>query len=121
MQRATVLMRETACLTVPDRAASDREFCCDAEYLAGCGDHRCRRCCRAGLLMRDADSVLARRRDRTRARAQIMTDLLVERVTGIGRATPTPITVNLAISDQTLFGDATDPALPISWAGPESA
>lgn len=50
-----------------------------------------------------------------------MTDLLVERVTGMGRATPTPITVNLAISDQTLFGDATDPALPISWAGPESA
>ncbi|WP_033234603.1 HNH endonuclease [Rhodococcus globerulus] len=155
-QRATILMRETACLTVQDRAALDREFCCDADNLAGCGDQQLTARIRArtaevdaesmvrrarkavgdrrvtsrpapdtmcylsvllpvtegvavhATLMRDADSILARGDDRTRA--QIMADLVVERVTGIGRATPTPVTVNLVISDQALFGDATDPA-----------
>ncbi len=59
-------------------------------------------------LRRDADSVLAGGDKRTRA--QIMADLLVERVTGIGRATPTPVTVNLVVSDQSLLGDNSAPA-----------
>lgn len=154
--QATILMRETACLTVQDRAALDREFCCDAAILDGCGTRqlterirartaeidadsvarRARKAVRdrrvtsrpapdtmcwlnvllpaaAGTVVyatlgRDADSVLAGGDERTRA--QIMADLLVERVTGIGRATPTPVTVNLIVSDQSLLGDGSDPA-----------
>lgn len=155
-QQATILMRETACLTVQDRAELDQEFCSDAENLAGCGDQQLAARIRArtaevdaesvvrrarkavadrrvssrpapdtmcylsvllpvaegvavhATLMRDADSIVAR--GDTRTRAQIMADLVVERVTGISHGTPTPITVNLVISDQALFGDATDPA-----------
>ncbi|MDV6276150.1 DUF222 domain-containing protein [Rhodococcus erythropolis] len=154
--QATIIMRETACLTAQDRATLDREFCCDATILAGCGDHQlaarirtrtaeidaasvARRARKAvgdrrvtarpapdtmcylsvllpvaegiavhATLRRDADSVLAGGDKRTHA--QIMADLLVERVTGIGRAAPTPITVNLVVSDQSLLGDSTDPA-----------
>lgn len=154
--QATILMRETACLTTQDRATLDREFCCDAAILDGCGNHQLTERIRArtaeidadsvarrarkavgdrrvtarpapdtmcwlnvflpvaegiavhATLGRDADSVLAGGDERTRA--QIMADLLVERVTGIGRATPTPVTVNLVVSDQSLLGDSTDPA-----------
>lgn len=154
--QATILMRETACLTVQDRATLDREFCCDAAILDGWGNHQLTERIRArtaeidsdsvarrarkavgdrrvtsrpapdtmcwlnvllpaaegiavhATLRRDADSVLAGGDKRTRA--QIMADLLVERVTGIGRATPTPVTVNLVVSDQSLLGDNSDPA-----------
>lgn len=154
--QATILMRETSCLTAQDRATLDREFCCDAAILDGCGNHQLTQRIRAraaeidsdsvarrarkavgdrrvtsrpapdtmcwlnvflpvaegiavhATLRRDADSVLASGDKRTRA--QIMADLLVERVTGIGRATPTPVTVNLVVSDQSLLGENSDPA-----------
>lgn len=154
--QATILMRETSCLTAQDRATLDREFCCDAAILDGCGNHQLTQRIRArtaeidsdsiarrarkavgdrrvtsrpapdtmcwlnvflpvaegiavhATLRRDADSVLAGGDKRTRA--QIMADLLVERVTGIGRATPTPVTVNLVVSDQSLLGENSDPA-----------
>jgi hypothetical protein len=38
--RATILVRETACLAVEDRAAVDRELCADPATLQGCGDKR---------------------------------------------------------------------------------
>ncbi|KAA0023535.1 HNH endonuclease [Antrihabitans cavernicola] len=60
------------------------------------------------ILGRDADSIRATGDERTRS--QIMADLLVERITGISTAVGPPITVNLVISDQSLFGDGTEPA-----------
>jgi hypothetical protein len=45
-----------------------------------------------------------------RARGQAMADTLVERVTGRSAATPTPIAVNLVLTDETLLGGASAPA-----------
>lgn len=45
-----------------------------------------------------------------RSRGQVMADTLVERVTGRDAAVPTPIAVNLVMSDETLLGAANTPA-----------
>ena len=45
-----------------------------------------------------------------RTRGQVMADTLVERATGRSTTTPTPIAVNLVLSDRTLLGDDTTPA-----------
>ena len=45
-----------------------------------------------------------------RSRGQVMADTLVERVTGRPAEVPTPIAVNLVISDDTLLGAGTEPA-----------
>src|ERR1700757_4384331 len=45
-----------------------------------------------------------------RSRGQIMADTLVERVTGRSAATPTPIAVNLVLSDRTLLSGDNAPA-----------
>jgi hypothetical protein len=45
-----------------------------------------------------------------RSRGQVMADTLVERATGRSAATPTPIAVNLVLSDRTLLGGDTTPA-----------
>ena len=55
-----------------------------------------------------ADSALAAGDARTRS--QIMADLLVERVTGTSARTPTPVTVNLVVSDRALLAGGTEPA-----------
>ena len=52
-----------------------------------------------------------------RSRGQVMADTLVERATGRSATTPTPIAVNLVLSDRTLLGDDTTPA-SISGYGP---
>jgi hypothetical protein len=44
-----------------------------------------------------------------RSRGQLMADTLVERITGRDAAAPTPIAVNLVISDDTLLGGADAP------------
>lgn len=45
-----------------------------------------------------------------RSRGQVMADTLVERVTGRSSAVPTPIAVNLVLSDESLLGGAGAPA-----------
>jgi hypothetical protein len=52
-----------------------------------------------------------------RSRGQVMADTLVERVTGRETAIPTPIAVNLVLSDETLLGGDSTPA-DISGYGP---
>ncbi|KAA0018093.1 hypothetical protein [Antrihabitans cavernicola] len=154
--RATILVRETACLDREDRTGIDAELCADPTTLDGLGDraltakvreHAARRDAEAmvkraskavgdrrvttrpapdtmayvnallpvdqavaiqAILGRDADSLRAIGDERTRS--QIMADLLVERVTGTSTVVGPPITVNLVISDECLFGDGTDSA-----------
>ncbi|KAA0024409.1 HNH endonuclease [Antrihabitans cavernicola] len=154
--RATILVRETACLDREDRTGIDAELCADPTTLDGLGDraltatvreHAARRDAEAmvkraskavgdrrvttrpahdtmayvnallpvdqavaiqAILGRDADSLRAGGDERTRS--QIMADLLVERVTGISAVVGPPITVNLVISDESLFADGTDAA-----------
>lgn len=154
--RATILVRETACLTREDRSIVDRVLCSDPDVLASLGDRaiaaKARACAaeldavsvarRAAKAVADrrvtvrpapdtmvnfgallpvaqgvavyaalgagADSVLAAGDGRTRA--QIMADLLVERVTGMSATAPVPVTVNLVVSDHTLFAGGTEPA-----------
>ena len=45
-----------------------------------------------------------------RSRGQVMADTLVERVTGRDAAVPTPIAVNLVVSNETLLGGDSEPA-----------
>ena len=46
-----------------------------------------------------------------RFRGQVMADTLVERVTGRPAETPEPVAVNLVMTDQTLLGGDTTPAV----------
>ena len=154
--RATLLVRETACLTREDRTAVDRILCEDPATLAGLGDKSIVAKARALAAQFDAEAMVRRARkavaDRrvttrpapdtmayltallpvaqavtvqatlgrdantivaqgdTRTRSQIMADLLVERVTGLSTATAAPVTVNVVISDETLFGGGSAPA-----------
>jgi hypothetical protein len=59
-------------------------------------------------LSRIADQ--ARTAGDTRSRNQVMTDVLVERITGQTTAAAVPVTVNLVISDQALLGGGHEPA-----------
>jgi hypothetical protein len=52
-----------------------------------------------------------------RSRGQVMADALVERITGRDATVPTPIAVNLVLSDETLLGGDSAPA-DISGYGP---
>ena len=52
-----------------------------------------------------------------RSRGQVMADTLVERATGRSATTPTPIAVNLVLSDRTLLSGDTTPA-NVSGYGP---
>jgi hypothetical protein len=62
-------------------------------------------------LKRFADQVIGVGDPCGRTHSQVMADTLVERVTGQAMADDVPITVDLIISDQTLLGGGTDPAL----------
>ena len=156
--RATLLVRETACLTKEDRGVIDQEFCADPSVLAGLGDRAIETKARARAaqldaeavvrrarkavadrhvsirpapdtmahvtallpvaegvavwanLKRDADSLVGTGQAGDRTRGQVMADLLVERITSIDNADAQPFTVNVVISDETLFGDDSTPA-----------
>jgi hypothetical protein len=151
--RATLIVRESACLDVEDRRALDTELCSDASNLDGMGDARVAAAAKAIAYRLDPHAVvdraakaetertvtirpapdtmtyltallpvaqgvsvyaaLRRAADTTfddRSRGQVMADTLVERATGRSAAAPTPIAVNLVLSDRTLLGDDTTPA-----------
>ncbi|WP_240974483.1 HNH endonuclease [Crystallibacter degradans] len=58
--RATILVRETACLGVEDRARVDRELCADPKTLRGCGDKRIGAMAKQAALRLDPLSVVRR-------------------------------------------------------------
>ncbi|GFG97190.1 HNH endonuclease [Mycobacterium timonense] len=151
--RATLIVRESACLDVEDRRALDAEMCSDPASLDGMGDARVAAAAKAIAYRLDPHAVVERaakaEEDRTvtirpapdtmtyvtallpvaqgvsvyatlrreadtcgdgRPRGQVMADTLVERVTGRCAAIPTPVAVNLVLSDETLLGGGTAPA-----------
>ncbi|MCW2133316.1 HNH endonuclease [Arthrobacter sp. VKM Ac-2550] len=58
--RATILVRETACLSVEDRARIDKELCADPKTLRGCGDKRIGAMAKQAALRLDPHSVVRR-------------------------------------------------------------
>ncbi|SDQ80517.1 HNH endonuclease [Arthrobacter crystallopoietes] len=58
--RATILVRETACLSVEDRAKVDRELCADPKTLQGCGDKQIGAMAKQAALRLDPLSVVRR-------------------------------------------------------------
>ena len=158
--RATLIVRESACLDVEDRRALDAELCADPARLDGLGDARLAASAKAIAYRLDPHAVVERaaraEHERTvtirpapdtmtyltallpvaqgvsvyaalrraadttvdeRSRGQVMADTLVERVTGHPAAVPTPIAVNLVLSDATLLGGTDTPA-EIAGYGP---
>jgi hypothetical protein len=151
--RATLIVRESACLDVDDRRALDAELCADWASLEGVGDARLAAAAKTIAYRLDPQAVvdraakaeterrvtirpapdtmtwltallpvaqgvsvyaaLRRAADTTfdeRSRDQVMADALVERITGRAAAEPTPVAVNVVISDEALFGGTSTPA-----------
>ena len=151
--RATLIVRESACLEVEDRRALDAELCGDPAGLDGMGDARVAAAAKAIAYRLDPHAVVDRaakaedertvtirpapdtmtyltallpvaqgvsvyaalRREADirgdgRSRGQVMADTLVERVTGRAAEVPTPIAVNLVLTDETLLGGDKTPA-----------
>ncbi len=151
--RATLIVRESACLDVEDRRTLDAELCGDPATLDGMGNARVAAAAKAIAYRLDPHAVVDRaakaENERTvtirpapdtmtyltallpvaqgvsvyaalrreadtrgdgRSRGQVMADTLVERVTGRDTAVPTPIAVNLVLSDETLLGGDSAPA-----------
>ncbi|MGE2723182.1 DUF222 domain-containing protein [Mycolicibacterium pulveris] len=151
--RATLIVRESACLTVEDRGKLDARMCADQSELEGKGDKRIAAAAKAIAYELDPQAVVDRavraERERTvttrpapdnmvyvtallpltqgisvyaalrrqadttfdgRPRGQVMADTLVERVTGQPADVPTPIAVDLVVTDETLLGDDQTPA-----------
>ena len=151
--RATLIVRESACLDLQDRRVLDAELCADPTTLEGLGDRRIAADARAIAYRLDPHAVveravraetertvtirpapdcmtyltallpmtqgvsvyatLRRAADTTgdgRSRGQVMADTLIERVTGRSAALPTPIAVNVVLTDASLLGGTTDPA-----------
>jgi hypothetical protein len=151
--RATLIVRESACLEVEDRRVLDAELCGDPAGLDGMGDARVAAAAKAIAYRLDPHAVVDRAAkaedERTvtirpapdtmtyltallpvaqgvavyaalrrqadirgdgRSRGQVMADTLVERITGRDAAVPTPIAVNLVLSDETLLGGDNAPA-----------
>lgn len=158
--RATLIVRESACLDVEDRRTLDAELCSEPANLDGMGDARVAAAAKAIAYRLDPHAVVDRaaraERERTvtirpapdtmtyltallpvaqgvsvyaalrreadtrgdgRSRGQLMADTLVERVTGRSAAVPTPVAVNLVLSDDTLLGGDNAPA-DLSGYGP---
>ena len=152
--RATLIVRESACLDVEDRRALDAELCAEVSNLDGMGDARVAAAAKEIAYRLDALAVvdraakaeadravtirpapdtmtyvtallpvaqgvgvyaaLNRAADTTfddRSRGQVMADTLVERVTGRPAETPEPVAVNLVMTDETLLGGDTTPAV----------
>src|SRR6478672_10331155 len=142
--RATLIVRESACLDVEDRRVLDAEMCADGAGLEGLGDARIAATAKTIAYRLDPHSVVDRavraENERTvsirpapdtmsyvtallpmaqgvsvyaalkrsadtcadgRGRGQVMADTLVERVTGRPADVPTPIALNLVITDDT--------------------
>jgi hypothetical protein len=151
--RATLIVRESACLDVEDRRTLDAELCADPAGLDGMGDARVAAAAKAIAYRLDPHAVVERaakaENERTvtirpapdtmtyltallpvaqgvsvyaalrreadtrcdgRSRGQVMADTLVERVTGREATVPTPIAVNVVLSDETLLGGDSAPA-----------
>ncbi len=151
--RATLIVRESACLDVADRRRLDAELCADPAGLDGMGDARVAAAAKTIAYRLDPHAVVDRaakaENERTvtirpapdtmtyltallpvaqgvsvyaalrreadtrcdgRSRGQVMADTLVERVTGRDATVPTPIAVNLVLSDETLLGGDSAPA-----------
>jgi hypothetical protein len=151
--RATLIVRESACLSVEHRRVLDAELCGDPAGLDGMGDARIAGAAKTIAYRLDPQAVVDRavraETERTvtirpapdtmtyltallpmtqgvsvyaalrraadtcgddRGRGQVMADTLVERVTGRPADVPTPIAVDLVITDETLFGGDTSPA-----------
>lgn len=145
--RATIVVRESACLDVEDRRRLDAELCSDISALEGVGDAALAAAAKAIAYRLDPHAVvdrsaraaadrtvtirpapdtmtyvtallpvaqgvsvyaaLKRQADTTcdgRSRGQVMSDTLVERVTGRPAEQPVPVAVNVVISDQALLG-----------------
>src|SRR5271156_4176797 len=158
--RATLIVRESACLDVEDRRTLDAELCGDPAGLDGMGDARVAAAAKAIAYRLDPPAVVDRagkaETERTvsirpapdtmtyltallpvaqgvsvyaalrreadtrcdgRSRGHVMADTLVERITGRDATVPTPIAVNLVLSDETLFGGSNAPAT-VSGYGP---
>ena len=156
--RATLIVRESACLDVEDRRALDAELCADPDRLSGLGDQRiraeakkiayridphavvdravkapaeravslrpapeCMAYLTALLPMTQGVSVYAalkRAADRCgdgRSRGQVMADTLIERVTGRAAEEPTPVAVQLVISDETLLAGSPASAMATGY------
>ncbi|MCC3291555.1 DUF222 domain-containing protein [Arthrobacter sp. zg-Y1110] len=167
--RATLLVRETACLSLEDRRRVDEDVAGDPDVLEALGDRQIISRTRAAAYRLDpraavkraakAESerfvscrpapdtmtyltgllpvaqgvgvfaALSREADRlratgdTRGRGQIMADTLVERVTGQAETGQLKVEVQLVMSDRTLFGGDSEPAVvpgygpvPAQWA-----
>jgi Domain of unknown function (DUF222) len=151
--RATLIVRESACLDVEDRRTLDAELCGNPAHLNGMGDARVAAAAKAIAYRLDPHAVVDRaakaENERTvtirpapdtmtyltallpvaqgvsvyaalrreadtrcdgRSRGQVMADTLVERVTGRDATVPTPVAVNLVLSDATLLGGDNTPA-----------
>ncbi|MCQ1953024.1 HNH endonuclease signature motif containing protein [Arthrobacter sp. zg-Y238] len=167
--RATLLVRETACLSLEDRRRVDEEVAGDPEVLETLGDRQIISRARGAAYRLDPSAAvkraakaeserfvscrpapdtmtyltgllpvaqgvgvyaaLSREADRLRAsgdsrgRGQIMADTLVERVTGQTEAGQLEVEVQLVMTDRTLFGGDSEPAVvpgygpvPAQWA-----
>ncbi|MDM7989608.1 HNH endonuclease signature motif containing protein [Arthrobacter sp. zg-Y877] len=167
--RATLLVRETACLSVEDRRRVDQEVAGNPEVLETLGDRQIISRARSASYRLDPQAAikraakaeserfvscrpapdtmtyltgllpvaqgvgvyaaLSREADRLRAsgdsrgRGQIMADTLVERVTGQAEAGQMRVEVQLVMSDRTLLGGDSEPAVvpgygpvPPQWA-----
>ena len=151
--RATLIVRESACLSVEDRGTLDERMCADQSELAGKGDKGIEVKAKALAYELDPQAVVDRavraERERTvtirpapdtmsyvtlllpmaqgvsvyaalkgaadttfdgRGRGQVMADTAYERITGHPAEVPTPIAVNLVLTDETLLGGASTPA-----------
>jgi hypothetical protein len=151
--RATLIVRESACLSVEDRRTLDEEMCADPAALDGLGDKRIAADAKTIAYRLDPHAVveraakaetertvttrpapdsmvyvtallpvakgisvyasLKRAADTTfdgRSRNQVMADTLVERTTGHPATEPTPIAVDLVLTDETLLGAGREPA-----------
>jgi len=152
--RATLVTRESACLSVEDRRVLDAELCADVSRLEGMGDARITAAAKETAARFDAQAVVDRaakaEADRTvtirpapdcmayvsallpvaqgvgvyaalkraadttfddRSSGQVMADTLVERVTGRPAEEPEPVSLNLVMSDQALWGQDNAPAV----------
>lgn len=151
--RATLIVRESACLSVEHRRVLDEELCAEVTGLEGMGDRKIEAAAKRIAYRLDPQAVvdraakaaaertvtcrpapdtmtyvsallpvaqgvavyaaLTRAADTTfddRSRGQVMADTLVERVTGRPADVPVPVAVNLAITDESLFGGDEEPA-----------
>jgi Domain of unknown function (DUF222) len=151
--RATLIVRESACLSVEDRLTLDAELCAEQDGLEGLGDARIAAAAKNIAYRLDPQAIVDRathaETERTvtirpapdtmtyvtallpmpqgvsvyaalkrsadtcgdgRGRGQVMADTLVVRVTGRPAEVPTPIAVDLVVTDETLLGGDSSPA-----------